>query len=99
MNSQSNTFRYLTGRQTEQPQLAIEEFFDAFELPACYTHLWQLAKSWVSSEYADGLSARQRAEVLFFYEQLGALVEAAFVTLHGNEPAPVVAIKPAAPAA
>lgn len=95
MNSQLNTFRYLSGRQTEQPQLAIEEFFDAFELPVCYAHLWQLAKSWVSSECADGLSARQRAEVLFFYEQLGALVEAAFVMLHGSDPAPVVAFKPA----
>lgn len=98
MNSHSNTFRYLNSRQTERPQLAMEEFFDAFELPACYTHLWQLAKSWVSSEYADGLTARQRAEMLFFYEQLGALIEAAFVTLHTNDPASVVALT-ATPAA
>jgi hypothetical protein len=98
MNSHSNTFRYLTSRQTEQPQLAMEEFFDAFELPACYTHLWQLAKSWVSSEYADGLTARQRAEMLFFYEQLGTLIEAAFATLHASDPASVVALT-ATPAA
>lgn len=99
MNSQSNTFRYLTCGQTEQPQLAVEEFFDYFQLPACYAHLWLLFKSWVSSEYADGLTARQRAEMLFFYEQLGALIEASYLLLHTGDPAPVVAFKPSAPAA
>lgn len=93
MNNQLNTFRYLSAQQLEQPVLAFEEFFDYFDLPATYHHLWHFAKAWMSSEYADGLTARQRGEIVFFYERLGALMEAAFLVRKPDMPAPVVAFK------
>lgn len=93
MNNQLSTFRYLNSQQLEQPSLAFEEFFDNFDLPSTYCHLWQFAKAWMGSEYADGLTARQRGEIVFFYERLGALLEAAFLTQQPDIPTPVVAFK------
>ncbi|BAV10012.1 hypothetical protein SAMN05421788_1011440 [Filimonas lacunae] len=95
MNEQSTSFRYLTSQQLQQPSLAIEEFFDYFNLPASYQHLWQFAKACIGSEYSDGLTALQRSEIVFFYEKLGALIEAVSIIHPFPAPARVVAFTPA----
>ncbi|RXK81976.1 hypothetical protein [Filimonas effusa] len=84
-------------QQQNHPNLAFQEFTEAFDLSLSREQLWMLTKAFIGSEECDGLSAHDRSRYIFFYEKLDALIEAVY--LMQRQPAPVIPILPTPPAA
>lgn len=78
--------RRLNYEEMENPLLAIHDFFSYGHLPEIRQHLWEMLKAMVTGNYCNLLTRRERSNLIYFYEQLEKLVEAAHV-IHKNNPA------------
>ncbi len=54
----------------------IDDFFSYAHLPQVRELLWEWLKTTVTGNYNKSLSRRERADLLYFYEQLTKLTEA-----------------------
>ncbi len=70
--------RKLTPEEMECPDKVIEEFFQYAHLPQVRWYLWEFLKTMVTGTYVQ-LKSRERANLIYFYEQIERLVEAAHV--------------------
>ena len=68
--------RKLSSEEVKNPELVIHQFFDYAHLPEVRSHLWDWLKSTVSGDF-NSLSRQERSSLLYFFEQLEKLVEAA----------------------
>lgn len=50
-----------------------------FTIEECRKMLWMMMTAFVGSEKSDGLNREQRADYLFFYEIVSALIEASYL--------------------
>lgn len=75
--------RKLSKEEVENPYQVIDNFFDFAHLPQIRTELWEMLKLTVSSSYHIQ-RRRDRANLLYFYEKLEQLVEAAHI-IHQRE--------------
>jgi hypothetical protein len=71
--------RVLNQAERENPQQVIHDFFSYCHLPEIRKKLWELLKTTVTGDYCRALTRRERSSMLYFYEQLEKLVEAAHV--------------------
>jgi hypothetical protein len=69
---------------TEQPQQMISEFCDQFDLADSHAMLWRMTLAFFGAEECDELDRHQRSQYLFFYQQLAALMEAAYLMDENN---------------
>ena len=58
---------------------AFDAFFSSFSLGECRRHLWELYQRCVMSYHIEKTGHAQSATILFFYQQLEMLVEAAWI--------------------
>ncbi|MBL7735945.1 MAG: hypothetical protein JNL51_10825 [Chitinophagaceae bacterium] len=70
--------RKLSKEEIENPYEVIHNLFDFAELPFIREQLWELLKLTISGSYHKQ-SRSDRANLLFFYEKLETLVEAAHI--------------------
>jgi hypothetical protein len=69
--------RKLSAEQIADPMQVIHEFFNVGHLPQVRDMLWELLKITVTGNYAYGLTRREKTDLIYFYEQLEKIVEAA----------------------
>lgn len=67
--------RHLTSEEIDNPELVRQKFFDTARLPQAREFLWEFLRVAVTGQYVK-LTVRERADLLFMYEQLERLVEA-----------------------
>lgn len=70
--------RKLSADEIENPQTVIHQFFDYANLPQVRAHLWEWLKSTVTGDYIT-LSRQEKGNLIYFFEQLEKLVEAAHI--------------------
>jgi len=70
--------RKLSKEEIENPYDVIDNFFDFAHLPQIRDELWEMLKLTVTSSYHIQ-PRRDRANLLYFYEKLEQLIEAAHV--------------------
>ena len=63
---------------------AFDAFFSSFSLEECRGHLWELYERCVMSYHSEQTEHAQSAEILFFYQQMEMLVEAAWILRIGK---------------
>lgn len=71
--------RKLSKEEVEHPLLVIDELFDYAHLPDVRELLWLWLKTTVNGDFSDGLDQHERGSILFFYEKMERLVEAAHI--------------------
>ncbi|GAC1395356.1 MAG: hypothetical protein NVSMB63_15480 [Sediminibacterium sp.] len=69
--------RKLSKKETEDPYLVIHELFDFAHLPDARNLLWEWLKCTVNGNFSEALDTRERSSILFMYEKIEKLVEAA----------------------
>ncbi len=70
--------RYLTQVEIEEPYQVMHDFFDYANLPQVRTHLWEWLKLTVSGTFHKE-SSTDRSNLLYFFDKLEQLVEAAHI--------------------
>jgi hypothetical protein len=70
--------RKLSLEEYETPEKVIDQFFNIAQLPQARWHLWEMMKTLVTGDFAT-MRSSDRSSLLFFYEQIEKLVEAAHV--------------------
>lgn len=80
----SQPLHKLTVSEISNPYLVIEDLFDCCHLPEWRQLLWSSFKSNITGTYHKELNRRERNEVVYLYEYLERLVEAAWV-LHEKQ--------------
>ena len=75
--------RKLSIDEVEHPERVIDEFFQFAQIPQVRWYLWELMKTMVSGNF-NQLKTRERANMIFFYEQLEKLIEGVNV-LHAQQ--------------
>lgn len=68
----------LSNKERRKPYLVINSFFSYADLNQVRAYLWLWLKTAVTGGWHK-LSGRERHDALYFYEQLGKLVEAAYL--------------------
>lgn len=76
----------LSSEEIANPQLVFEELFDFAHLPEARSMLWDWLKATVTGTYPEDLSKEERNNILFLYEKMEKLIEAAY--LLKEKPAP-----------
>lgn len=76
-NIQSTDLLKLTSTQRQNPELVLKELFDYANLPEQKEMLWQ----WFTAAITSGNAKRkmERESLVFCYEQMEKLLEAAFL--------------------
>lgn len=69
--------RNLGDDEIGNPLLVMHELFSFGHLPEIRELLWTSFKTMIAGNYATSLTADERNELVYFYEQLEKLVEAA----------------------
>jgi len=69
----------LASEEKAFPRLVIEEFFSHFHLDDARTLLWDWLTGAMASSHQMLSTPEQRANMIFFYEQLESLIEASFL--------------------
>ena len=75
--------RKLNPEQVANPMLVVHALFDFAHLPQLREMLWDLLRAVVTGSYSS-LSQDEKNDILYFYEQLEKLVEAAHL-LHKSD--------------
>jgi hypothetical protein len=70
---------WLNNEGIANPKDVLSQFFETYSLPVCRQQLWELLTGFMNSELADDMDRNDRSDMLFFYQGLGELVEAANV--------------------
>ena len=65
----------LNSKETADPEMVIEEFFHYARLPQVRWYLWEMLKTMITGNFPR-LNGRERANLVYFYEQLERLIEA-----------------------
>lgn len=86
----------LSPEEIENPFLSIEHLFEEMDLSTIKQILWEFLKAAVTSNHNKYLSKRDRREILYLYEHLERLLEAAHLINEGRSPKPCRASAPAA---
>ena len=71
--------QHLPPKFTHHPKKMIADFCSTFEFKECRDMLWRMIFTFFSAEESDALNRHERNDYLFFYQQLEALLEAAFL--------------------
>jgi hypothetical protein len=71
----------LTREEVENPLLVFHEFFSFGHMPDIREQMWELLKALVTGNYCRLLTRRERSDMVYFYEKLEKLVEAAHIVL------------------
>lgn len=69
--------RCLTNEEIEDPSLVLDELFDFAHLPELRQLLWEWLKITVSDSYSKDTETNEKLSVLFLYEKMQKLIEAA----------------------
>lgn len=72
---------WLNNDEIKNPVEVLQQFYETYSLPVCRNHLWDLVMGFMNSEMADDLNRNERSDLLYFYQGLGELVEAAYLSL------------------
>lgn len=75
----------LTEDERQNPRLVIETFFESYHLQEVREILWKWMVEIVSSSRSISQEGKQRNDHIYFYEQMEALVEAAFLINQRSE--------------
>ncbi|MBA4167444.1 MAG: hypothetical protein H0X41_07880 [Chitinophagaceae bacterium] len=75
--------RKLTPDEIEHPEQVIEEFFQYAQLPQVRWIMWEGIKTLVTGSFIH-LKPRERASLIYFYEQMEKLIEVVHV-MHGKK--------------
>lgn len=75
----------LTEEERQNPRLVIETFFESYHLQEVREILWKWMVEIVSSSRSISQEGKQRNDHIYFYEQMEALVEAAFLINQRSE--------------
>jgi hypothetical protein len=79
--------RRLAADELKDPRLVLARFFDYAGIDQQREQLWEWLKTMVSGSYSSRLlTKKQRYDLLYFYEQLQRLIEAAHL-LHEQQAA------------
>jgi hypothetical protein len=70
--------RKLSPEEIKDPERVIHQFFDYAHLPEVRAHLWDWLKSTVTGDF-NSLSLHERGNLLYFFEQVEKLIEAAHI--------------------
>lgn len=75
----SNNLTRLNKEQQQNPAAILEEFFSNYHLPDIRECLWDWLAAALTSESGTYQTGRARGSLLFLYENIEALAEAAFI--------------------
>ena len=70
---------YLSRESVENPQKAIYQFFDTYNLTSSHEQLWQMLRLTLSNEDINDWSEVKRANCFHYYELLLDLLKANYV--------------------
>ncbi len=73
--------RKLSKKETADPYSVITEFFDYAHLPQARDKLWAWLETTVTGSFSKELNCRERCNMVFFYQQIERLVEAAHIII------------------
>ena len=76
--------RKLSIDEVNDPTSVIHAFFDFAHLPQVRAHLWDWLKTTVTGDY-NSLARHERGNLLYFFEQVEKLIEAAHVIHQQNK--------------
>jgi hypothetical protein len=74
---------HLSKKEIKKPITVVNDFFSFADLPQVRTIMWEWLKITVTGSYSKSLSRDERSDLLYFYEQLQKLIEAAHL-LHAQ---------------
>ncbi|WP_315818789.1 hypothetical protein [Paraflavitalea speifideaquila] len=81
----ANRLVKLNEEEIKNPVLVFDEFFDSFHLCDVRKELWDLLCSALSNNISWHETGSARSNLVFLYEQLEKLTEAAYVTHRRNK--------------
>lgn len=67
----------LTPEEVQQPARVLHELFDYAHLPELRAVLWEWLKCTVTGGFVENMDLQQRNSILFLYEHMQKLIEAA----------------------
>ncbi len=76
--------RKLSLDETRNPVKVVHQFFDYAHLPQVRTHLWEWLKNTVAGDF-NSLSRQEKGNLLYFFEQVEKLIEAAHIIHEQNK--------------
>ena len=79
VNIKKHPTHYLTDKEKNNPYLVFEEQFDIMSLTAFRELLWKSFLSTITGSYNDHLSYKEREDVVFVYERIKKLIDAAHI--------------------
>lgn len=79
-SSKTNELARLTKEQKENPLSVLDNFFDTYHLHDLREVLWEWLTAGLTSDRAFS-SARDRSNLIFLYEHVESLAEAAYLLL------------------
>jgi hypothetical protein len=74
--------RKLTMEEIDCPEKVIDDFFQYAQLPQVRWIMWEAMKTLVTGNFVN-LKSRERASLIYFYEQMEKLVEGVHI-LHNK---------------
>jgi hypothetical protein len=74
-----NGVLWLTDEEINNPKRVIKAFFEDYHLSESRQHLWDLLETAVTSSNTKYEEAAERSKLLYFYQQVEKLLEAAYV--------------------
>lgn len=80
-NIEQNQPIRLTKQQQEDPMLVFDSFFDNYHLKDVREVLWNWLTAGLSSDNGVYQNGRSRSDLIFLYENVESLAEAAFLLL------------------
>jgi hypothetical protein len=81
--------RKLSADEINDPYLVIQQFFEYASLSNCREYLWEWLKVTVSGTFNTGLMEKdQRFDMIYFYENIEKLIEAAHLIQLQNRSKP-----------
>ncbi|WP_315821290.1 hypothetical protein [Paraflavitalea speifideaquila] len=77
----------LTKQEQENPILVLDAFFDNYHLKDVREALWNWLSAGLTSNNSNFRDSRERSNLLFLYEHLESLTEAAWIILQHRKAA------------
>jgi hypothetical protein len=71
--------RKLSKKEAANPHSVIEEFFEYATLPQAKDKLWAWLETTVTGSFNKELNCRERCNMVFFYQRMEKLMEAAHI--------------------
>lgn len=81
----TNQLRRLTEEEQQNPLAVIHNFYDTYHLNELRQELWDWLTAGLTNDSSSFKDGRSRSDLIFLYEQMECLTEAAFLVLQQHQ--------------